>query len=188
MVDRPVIFSAPMVRALIDGRKTMTRRLATKRFSIPIDPDAADEMRSQGWSVTPPDDAGCCMAWRYLPSPWQRVQPGDRLWVRESFGIGTRAFYRADADPAEVGLPMKWRPSIHMPRSASRLTLKVTAARVEPLNHIGMMDACAEGWPHGEDTPVGWFARLWNTLHGPDAWASNPEVVVVSFTVERRND
>src|SRR5579872_528511 len=136
MTDHPIIFSAPMVRALLDGRKTMTRRFAGAYK--PIYPGCDD------------------LQWK--PSPWQRSQPGDRLWLREAFAILPRncyalpktltrdgseaAYYRADFDRS--GKPA-WRSPIHMPRWASRLTLIVTATRIERVQEISEDDARAEG-------------------------------------------
>lgn len=187
--DRPIIFSAPMVRALLDGRKTMTRRLA------PLKEVAKKDGRG-GYVVT-------------LSSPWRRVQPGGRLWVRETWshsgtGVWSTAdarraldggvLYRVDDDGSDLGI--RWWPSIHMPRWASRLTLTVTAVRVERLQEISEADARAEGvsaeWSdhelYGQSQPYRYgFSSLWNSLHGPGAWDANPEVVAIAFTVERRN-
>jgi hypothetical protein len=141
----------------------------------------------------------------------------DRLWVREAFcpRLGypapiAKPHYRADGDrPEWRGL---WKPSIHMPRWASRLTLTVTDVRVQRLQEITEADAVAEGgigengeapcgegyrdayWfnhgqDHGEsfDTPRDSFRDLWNGLHGPAAWDANPWVVALTFTVQRGN-
>jgi hypothetical protein len=195
MTDRPIIFSAPMVRALLDGRKTQTRRLAWLNKG---DPDP---------QVTP------------HPTVWQLVQPGDRLWVREAGNWcrvdGVR--YAASGMP-NWNFHQPWKSPIHMPRWASRLTLHVEATRVERLQEISEEDARAEGlallskdqgrvrkWGiadrdglPGNDSG-GWpwtmwcvghqpaFSRLWNLLHGPGAWEANPEVVAITFRVERRN-
>jgi hypothetical protein len=183
MADRPIIFSGGMVRALIDGRKTQTRRLAWKPFET-----------VHGRYVAP------------VASPWQRVQPGDRLWVRESWraGIGydaakisdmapriTRIWFDADELPAGSSAGHKGRPAIHMPRWASRITLTVTAVKIERLQDISRRDAMEEGCPFADMAtgmiPRDWFRKLWNSLHGPDAWQANPEVVAVTFTAERRN-
>lgn len=194
MTDRPIMFSAPMVHALLAGTKTQTRRLAT--------------------------------------SPLRRAEPGDRLWVRESFRLPNsfdgdspcgawcrvrrpytpNVFYEAGgkvkAAGANEGVPGKLRPSIHMPRWASRLTLHVEAVRVEPLQAINDSDARAEGvelesadppfwWvpslptelvyadPYGaeEETPRDCYRRLWEHLHGAGSWQANPDVLVLSFKV-----
>lgn len=168
MTDRPIIFSAPMVRALLEGRKTMTRRLAS--------------------------------------SPLRKCAAGDRLWVRETWGEGSPPIYRSDLPAAYDTSDWGWRPSIHMPRSASRLTLVVTAMKVEPLADITAADCFAEGcemvdgrgveedggyrMAPGMDlqgSPQSAFMALWELLHGEVSYRDNPEVVALTFTVERRN-
>jgi hypothetical protein len=200
MTDRPILFSAPMIRALLDGRKTQTRRLAWQepRVFLKTGDGPAEPV--------------------LVPSLWQRVAPGDRLWVREAFSESDPApVYRADYDGADT-TGWGWRPSIHMPRRASRLTLVVAAARRERLRDISREDAIAEGfarlskdggrvWKYGlpdrDGLPgtddFGWpwhdweldprdaFRKLWETLHGAGAWAINPELTPLTFTVERRN-
>jgi hypothetical protein len=181
MADRPIIFSALMVRALLAGRKTQTRRLAT--------------------------------------SPLHRVEIGDRLYVRECWAPidacthndpGTQAcvdrgFYRADQGTIE-GEISRWRPAIHMPRWASRLTLIVERVQIEALQGITEADADAEGvvwdsadgfdvWyvpgadlPH-TSTAAECFAGLWGSLHHAvgERWHDNPIVVALTFRVERGN-
>lgn len=196
-----------MVLALLAGRKTQTRRLAW-RDPIPVPADAADYWRGRGARVSFPDDTDTCIAW--LRSPWQKVRPGDRLWVREAWGtIDLGAPHRIEdilfrADPGNDEWNGRWSPSIHMPRWASRLTLTVTDVRVQRLQEISEADADAEcfggDFPHrvlphlfpdadkaGHLSLRECFAALWNSLHGPDAWAANPEVVALTFTVEQRN-
>ena len=152
MTDRPIIFSAPMVRALLDGRKTQTRRLA---WRYPADPENG-EFQGQA-------------------SSWQHVRPGDRLWVREAFAAGRAgnevvALYRAtDEQIAEMLTGVRWRPSIHMPRWASRITLTVTNVRRQRLQDISATDATAEGVPEHEG--MRWaFHMIWDGLHGDGAW------------------
>lgn len=190
MTDYPIIFSAPMVRALFDGRKTMTRRLAWRVAK-----------RSKDF----PGVVGSFL----VKSPWQNVKPGDRLWVRENFAVidggtirdgaggamdyvDTEIIYAADRKPYT-----KITPCIHMPRRLSRLTLIVTATKIEPLQAITEDDAMAEGAPlavAGVDSRRGpirmyrtGFVALWRDLHGPDAWMENPDVVAVSFRVIQSN-
>lgn len=181
MTDRPIIFSAPMVRALLDGRKVMTRRLAWRHV-----PDPADSVLTVR-----------------VATPWQRVQPGDRLWVREAFadamtagphpehGIALGHFYRADDQ--FHGAP-KWRSPIYMGRWLSRLTLTVLTTRVERLQAITTADAVVEGTDLGiidgkvtKRDARQTFAELWDSLHGAGSWTQNPEVVALCFTVARRN-
>lgn len=189
MTDRGVIFSGPMVRALIAGRKRQTRRLAT--------------------------------------SPLRRCAPGDRLWVRENWQALSPGDYQpttdgryadvrymatdplADSDRDVRGYP--WRPSIHMPRWASRLTLIVGRVWVERLQAISDADAEAEGvvyetadppfwyvpgvWPHSltgvevEEGAAASYAKLWGHLHDRDGerWSDNPKVVAIEFEVQAAN-
>lgn len=161
MIDRPIIFSAPMILALLEGRKTMTRRLAWRVEPCPQhccpfrEPRRLIELEGKTCESCPRwnnEGAG-------VPSPWQKLQRGDRLWVREAFKLvgggdpGTpiyRANWREDAqarglDNIPTEEPKGWRPSIHMPRWASRLTLEVIATRVELLQAIDQEDAKREG-------------------------------------------
>lgn len=182
MKDIPIIFSGPMVCALLEGRKTMTRRLATRGY-------------------VPRRFKGADVAALEVASPWQRVKAGDRLWVREVFMPRpmleriAKPHYRADQDRSEWrGL---WKPSIHMPRWASRLTLIVTATKIERLIRISNADAIAEGCGVNFDHPIPEltlepfpaerFRDLWKKLHGTEAWDANPEVVALTFTVHKSN-
>jgi hypothetical protein len=189
MTDRPIIFSAPMVRALLDGRKTQTRRvLKPQPFQTP-----------DGWGCV--DHNGSPQKWLPCLPGLHRYAPGDRLWVREVWhppfaaddDSGGLAVYRATTQGPE---PHRWRSPIHMPRWASRLTLHVTEVRVQRLQEISAEDVQAEGAcelafvpPTDADTAEARaiFRALWNSLHGPDAWDANPWVCAVSFTVERAN-
>jgi hypothetical protein len=213
MADRPIIFSTPMVRALLDGRKTMTRRLYKGRVEpqLGLPSEMQENLELKGFNL-------CGDAWakpRYLP--------GDRLWVRESFAIVPATAYRMsegvqqiidpnDADMAAIyaagwerSIP-KWRPSIHMPRWASRLTLIVEAVKVERLQDISEADALAEGCFKGKATgrvfescasmrlggdewacARDWYADLWERLHGTNAWERNPFVAAITFRTIRAN-
>lgn len=242
MSIKPIIFSGPMVRALLEGRKTQTRRVLSisghKAFS------------EFGPSNTP----GYDWHFRDAEKRWHdlrdeemkarlRFSPGDLLWVKETFwqtsrypftlpcgeaspqsmNWGSRRHYDADGQPENtpnrhypqglkggaVSAPDPdaiWvkRPSIHMSRVASRLTLRVTDVRVQRLQDISEADARAEGIERlksgrGYYDPtvskgmvhagvwhkkaVGALEALWNSIHGPDAWATNPWVCAVSFEV-----
>lgn len=184
MADRPIIFSAPMVRALLSGRKTQTRRVLR-------DPTGS------GWYRHPKTSqiVGCMGN----PPPLLPYAPGDRLWVREALerANGEAIGYPADGDWLP-NTPWRWQrrtlPSIHMPRWASRLTLTVTEVRVQRLQDISEEDARAEGAKRPmaicEDdgtTYVDGFANIWTSLHGPDAWDANPWVAAISFGVQRGN-
>ena len=165
MKERPILFSGPMVRAILDGRKTQTRRVVKIGSYRPSGPFG--------------DHAGYC--------PYGK--PGDRLWVRETFfnepnfhGVSA-TWYRADNDT----FPGMWKPSIHMPRRLSRITLEITAVRVESLNEINGMEAWREGCPyHPKADPepedmIAWYRKLWESINGPGSWAANPWVWVIDF-------
>jgi len=194
MTERPILFSGEMVRAILAGTKTQTRR------PVKPQPDVY-----QGYEATGDGDPGWCLEWPKMPEdglfpgpagpafalanycPFGA--PGDRLWVRETFKDHSEiapeerpVLYRAD-DPQPQDIT--WQPSIHMPRWASRLTLEVTGVRVERLQEISEEDARAEGC--GIDTefckspPRVDFASTWERLYGLQSWIDNPWVWVVEF-------
>ena len=183
MTDRPILFSSPMVRALLDGTKTQTRRIVT----VPIG----------GGMVALPTDADGEARWsEKLCEKYGR--PGDRLWVRETFAPryfdNGKPGYRADwtAVAADVVAEPKWKPSIFMRRTESRITLRVTAHRIERLQAISEADAIAEGCTAAtpaETLANGYpatvrYASLWDSLNGKKpgcSWADNPWVHVVTF-------
>lgn len=220
MKERPVIFNGEMVRAILDGRKTQTRRV------MKVQPKPSETRPGDFWfsskklesmvhvsDFTPGNSpiADCHLFFQEHCCPFG--QAGDRLWVRETFA----AF---DADWKHPGKPHDlkdgpWpnivypasvakipdgtcRPSIHMPRWASRITLEITAVRVERLNDISEEDAKAEGvkpagdmlpdYPDTFLTPKGDFAtakvafqRLWQSIYGEESWRANPWVWVIEF-------
>lgn len=197
MMERPILFKAPMVRALLDGMKTQTRRLVKPQ------PPAGT-----GWMTKyhHPNDAARPYWWAGaggelldFSAPSRYGRAGDRLWVRETWARDDEdgaLMYRADlgrdmnADAWEQGrlegVPRyRWKPSIHMPRAASRLTLEVTGVRVERLHQISRGDAMAEGCPFPNlqdgESPVRWYEYLWRAINGPDSWDANPWVWVVEF-------
>lgn len=134
-------------------------------------------------------------------SPWRQIMPGDLLWVRESWAFGHDGMRFMATDKEKVGHLTKWRPSIHLKRTDSRITLVVFDIKIEPLQNITEYDAGLEGMPEpymGDGDPPfeesamlisrkQQFRNLWNKLHGGYAWDQNPEVVAISFTVHRRN-
>jgi hypothetical protein len=198
---RPIIFSAPMVRAILDGRKTQTRRVIKPQPGSPIwcDTELAEGfIRDRGRNMQP------------IKCPYG--QPGDRLWVRETararcYGrhrgkvTWIELCYRADDGigrfDRESEKPFKWThtwtPSIHMPRWASRITLEVTGVRVERLQEISVRDAGAEiGWDYSWPIPDHaidghefrmQFHRLWDSLNAKRGfgWDVNPWVWMVEF-------
>jgi len=208
MADRPIIFSGPMVRALLEGRKTQTRRLATsplRRCEIGdrlyVRETWATWMHMPGLAGVggqlsrEPDE------WLYAADDpeWEAMQHDRRMLKAHNCGNARR-----------VGNYVV-RPSIHHPRWASRLTLTVTDVRRQPLNQIDDGDAFAEGvqpivssngpnyftidfelgcaFSANAPTARQTYERLWDALHDKPGqrWADNPEIVALTFTVERRN-
>jgi len=196
MTERPIIFSAPMVRAILDGRKTQTRRVLKPQ---PVQ------------AAGPFSDV-------LIGGDRHPYRVGDTLWVREAFALGhyyddedkpigdLRPFYAATMDVGRWYDPdadqwrdrPRWRPSIHMPRWASRITLRVTDVRVERLQDISEQDAIAEGVLVGQlpgcfhsgigRLDVEWrstaphaFEHLWESINGPGTWDANPWVAAISF-------
>ena len=184
MKERPILFSAPMVLALIAGTKTQTRRLV----KTPASPATGFDWSSCLCREIAKCDQPCVRCGAIAgPSPYGT--PGDRLWVRETFAPSDtddaragRWEYRADNhDP----LCMKWRPSIFMPRRASRLTLEVTGVRVERLQEISEADAIAEGVGYHVGGPVLAYRTLWKSINGAGSWKANPWVWRIEFRVLR---
>ena len=197
MKERPILFSAPMVRAILEGRKTQTRRVVK-----PQPYDGGHFLRLHNCPAIPIEATECFE--EYCPYG----QNGDRLWVREThnFGDGEMIEYRADGSKhfihdnagRRIGkeLGNKWKPSIHMPRWASRITLEVVSIRVERLQDISEEDAKEEGTdPYSSALDIGvkdspridagpyqkGYALLWGEINGPGSWAANPWVWVVEF-------
>lgn len=193
MKERPILFSAPMVRALLAGTKTQTRR-----------PLKQVQIRSE--AMPEPE-------WRSVHTLCPYGQPGDRLWVREAWRSGRLTdrfrpsemtphpvWYESDG-PAPDACNGKLRPGMFMPRWASRITLEITGVRVERLQDISEADAIAEGvhadprCRQDDDTPgfhligpvrdgsfpIARYGALWESLNGPGSWKSNPWVWVLEF-------
>ncbi|MEX0563150.1 hypothetical protein AB3X30_05790 [Raoultella terrigena] len=224
MTERGMIFNGEMVGAILSGRKTMTRRIMkvqpeSSGFGLRYiaESSLAKEVGMYFWSQS---DA-CGMKARSKPFACPYGKPGDRIWVRETFQGPLFDFdvmdsyckdstpfekpefcvYKADGVPApefydaDDELHCRWRPSIHMPRWASRITLEITDVRVERLNSISEEDARAEGmeltgWrPTYSDpdsggevmTPYDNFAELWSSIYGDESWKANGWVWVISF-------
>ncbi len=235
MKERGMIFNAEMVRAILDGRKTQTRRIVKGA-------DGAVKF-CQEWDINgeeifvvlgEKDHTGMNPVLGAISCPFGAV--GDRIWVRETWAIlgnedgccidweeklckaderSAARIYRASCEqrPGNYGLwsipddaewkphtkdyqyEGAWRPSIHMPRWASRILLEITDVRVERLNAISQEDAQAEGmeltgWrPTYSDpdsggevmTPYDNFAELWSSIYGDESWKANPWVWVISF-------
>lgn len=199
MSDRPIIFSSPMVRALLDGRKTQTRRVIKHRGDSPEFCGGRYDDRNdpEAWGWENPETGEWITLNQFRRYRFVPYAPGDRLWVREAIDKVSEpgdVFYRADYEAAHgnSGQGLGWKPSIHMPRWASRLTLTVTEVRVQRLQDISEEDAKAERAmvEYGEGAAISHrraFNLIWNSLHGPDAWAANPWVAALTFTVQRGN-
>lgn len=223
--ERPILFSSPMIRALLDGSKTQTRRIVKLPHANSLgqwEPTviggerggrtaAGASIPSQGaiWHAR----TGDCLA-----SPYG--QPSDHLWVRETFcqfpadakdGNGAQTYYKAaqhDDQMREVERVMasngvRWKPSIHMPRAASRILLEIVSVRVERLQDISEADAIAEGieampcavpdtrmwrnympsngWTPSVAIPQNSFRSLWESINGEEGWMANPWVWCISF-------
>ena len=201
MKEKPILFSGPMIRAILANTKTQTRRIfkpdrmtwdANGRYTT-------HAMRGGELSITGSGP--------FKPSSWLHYCPygqpgGDRLYVRETWAaphaydhlpprlIPQDAHIHYAATEDRGGL--LWRPSIHMPRWASRITLEVTGVRVETLQDIDLADALAEGISdtgalildsagNEQGGPIAEYAVLWEQINGPDSWAANPWVWVVEF-------
>lgn len=220
--ERPILFSGPMVRALLAGRKTQTRRAV--KIDVPADADEAffwsgEQFKAQGcknvaetglWARAHGHEGYL----RHLGScPYGA--PGDVLWVREAFSgpwdyrdvpprhwpADLPIWYWADGNIAEFDAT-KPKPSIHMPRGASRLSLKITDIRVERLRDITDADATSEGvfepslgdlfvidhgnpgkLPREHAPPLVLWQFLWKSINGDASWDANPWVWAVSFEV-----
>lgn len=230
MKQIPILFSTPMVQAILDGRKTQTRRVVKPQPELCEFEGNQTGNRVNGW-VMP----GTQFFWPEGDTPDMAKlkcpygQPGDILWVRESFGVGTRPCpfngwkdgieYKADQaliDPDD-DLPLYcyenidytkyegqrgWKPSIHMPKAAARIFLRVKSVRVERVQEISEDDAKAEGVIfhckeygykcYGKYAGIGpmtltakeSFTSLWQSINGDESWNANPFVWVIEF--ERR--
>jgi hypothetical protein len=226
--ERPILFKGDMVRAILSGQKTMTRRVMKPQFSTESLPEEIPATSSEGWQV-----GGHSGLWWDGDWPNEGVKcpygkPGDHLWVRETFRCNGWAtdvatiFYRAsernsytemcEQFPVDGKKPLpvdsKWRPSIFMPRWASRITLEITDIRVERLQDISEIDAKSEGvsincskqnhwscddhsgewirYPFSYDNEPAYSAKesfqsLWKSINGAGSWDANPWVWVIEF-------
>ena len=223
MKERPILFNGEMVKAILEGRKTQTRRTMRRQ------PDAVEYFK-RGEATTDTDAKHailrcynnpkgfrkCASGWSAdatYKTPFSEFNVGDRLWVRETFmdlsGTGVehrdlngklqRYAYGANcprgsySDELRKDFGLKWKPSIHMPRSACRLVLEITNIRVERLQDITKEDAKAEGFDfstHPSAIEMGYaigartnFRFTWEEIYGQSSWNQNPWVWVVEFKV-----
>lgn len=192
MTEKPIIFSAPMVQAILEGRKSQTRRIVKPQPII--DSDSGYVFCGKHKSIYKNDQHHRDWKIQFIKDHSPYGKPGDNLWVRESyspdyFREGEHG-YKADwTELSKEYLPEpKWKPSIHMPRSAARIFLKVENVRVERLQELTGEDAVSEGilmpdfdYPHSEC--INDFKTLWDKINGTRApWASNPWVWVIEFS------
>lgn len=206
----PILFSTEMVKALLDGRKTQTRRLngLENQNENPSRWELAGAVYDPAW-----DEGGwksCCDFQTLDKSVMSMAecpygQPGDILWVRETFRPIEQDFgvpryeYKASE---KINIRDKWKPGIHMPKIAARIFLKVTDVRIERLTDISNEDAIAEGIHEYEDgtyknyfkkkglresdgcecwMPIASYQSLWCSINGVESWDADPWVWVISF-------
>jgi hypothetical protein len=204
--ERPILMNGTMVRAALDGTKTQTRR------PVKPAPEMVTNQRIEPWTGDP---AALLQLLQAANRSCPYGKAGDHLWVRETFGFVSHdehqrplsecsIEYRADlpvsCNDRPGGWPVsecagdpqrpRWRPSIHMPRSASRILLENVSVRVERLNDCSDADARAEGTPGGHGvipsynynaTPSEHYSHLWESINGAGSWAANPWVWVIEF-------
>lgn len=204
MKEHPLLFNADMVRALLAGRKTQTRRVIDAP-NLLVDGNGISKKRwleagfdlANAWIDNGPSPAG--NAGPYLKATcaedtthrlYPRMQPGHRIWVKETFeeGLCTKSTlaYRATHKPSDLDEgwdePIKWKPSIFMPRWASRITLEIVSVRPERLKDISEADAIAEGAEYNYyTTAVDAYRTIWEQINGTDSWEANPWVWVIEF-------
>ncbi|EPK4544205.1 hypothetical protein M1I87_004444 [Serratia marcescens] len=226
MKERPVIFNGEMVRAIIDGRKTQTRRVMavqpeSNQFGLLRISDSTKRSDIGKYHWAESNATGPHQRSALFSCPFGQV--GDRMWVRETWGVVSHDFdeneriidwvpdrpataihempfgngyysghaiYAADGeftwgDDDGHGEKSCWKPSIHMPRTACRILLEITAVRVERLNDISDGDAIREGCSAADmksgDCVADVFARLWSSIYGAESWIANPWVWVIEF-------
>jgi hypothetical protein len=207
MKERPILFSAPMVRAILDGTKTQTRRVVKPQpYQSEFEPDT---LHINGLTKKGEFFSASTNIEEFIKRcPYGKV--GDQLWVRETFN-GTwceEVIYKADGDSAKAAgyeKEPKWKPSIFMPRSFSRIQLEIIDIGIERLQDINEEDAISEGMsqavadaifnvdelsvfaasfilaPHATNRIL--FESLWEKINGADSWAQNPWVWVIEFKV-----
>lgn len=192
-----MIFNAEMVRAILNGRKTQTRRIM-KPQPAPDDYVCPYE-GPRGGHIWPSKNHQYGLhveemlqngkgGWEGLASEACHFgNIGDRIWVRETFGdCGERLVFRADTDDGAKCKVKRWTPSIHMPRWASRILLEITDVQVERLQAITLGDICKEfgcGLYDFRPATYGFQAweELWKSIYGDDSWQANPWVWVIEF-------
>lgn len=175
MKQRPILFSTPMVQAIISSDKTQTRRVIKNEHIL---------FMINKQNVLP----SYFSAYQHGFCPYGIV--GDQLWVRETFGVGEKSgayYYRANKNYPDT--ICKWKPSIFMPRKASRILLEITDITIEKVQDISEKDAFEEGVRdiNLEQCAPGFglcqarFKQLWEKINGVESWKKNPFVWVITF-------
>lgn len=209
MKARPILFNGEMIQAILDGRKTQTRRPVAANIAANFDEPRGPSDVAAGYPFIELE-TGFVSAREVCPIG----QHGDLLWCRETFSLVPQTAYRCSVGVPQTVCPddpdrasiyragwcrseggIVWRPSIHMPRWASRLTLEITDVRVERVQQITHSDAVAEGCDVSRlaaAATAGWyerpqraFRRVWDAVYG--SWEANPWVWVVEFKPLRMN-
>jgi len=191
MKERPIIFSGPMVRAIMEGRKTQTRRVAKYNPFLGEPSEWGDRAKNQE-----PEFVRIAGDYRRF---CHYGQPGDRLWAKETYSLTQhgKPVYRADGkdrdgfqwaiEPGDPRSECLWKSPLFMPRWASRITLELVNVRVERVQDISESDV----WEEGCAKPSGYFGcpgqaqgiykQLWDSIHGSGSWAANPWAWVLEF-------
>lgn len=201
---KPILFSTQMVQAILEGRKTQTRRVIN---NIHPDSEFHPDLNLLGYTFVEPD--GKIKVPEMASVIQGKYKVGDVLWVREKFRglvdcesgkFHSFSYYADMPEEFHKQYPHKWKPSIHMPKAACRLFLEITYVRVERLQDISEQDAIAEGVKFDIQKDIGtfwWdyinggfniflnayksFKSLWSSINGADSWNANPWVWVVEF-------
>ncbi|ELI8098293.1 hypothetical protein RSG06_002213 [Yersinia enterocolitica] len=199
--ERQILFNAEMVNAILSGRKTQTRRIMKHQPTPSSNREEdywfpCDKMQSMVHvSDLLPGNSYMPDAHEFFSTCCPLGGIGDQLWVRETFASGlcteSTLAYRATHRPEDLEEgwfeKIKWTPSIHMPRWASRINLLITGVRVERLNTISNGDAMAEGYPTAREATGGpldawlWFRDLWDGIYPDNTFEVNPWCWVINF-------
>lgn len=197
--ERPIIFSSPMVRAILEGRKTQTRRIV--KFGGQGMPQSVSPEYSIEEDLSSPYAKNVRVEHGHIVCDWMTGRfstlvkcpygvPADRLWVRETWRPAKMRhglIYRADFSRADCPELLKWKSPLFLTREASRITLEITDVRVQRLHDISEDDATSEGVDAIPQAPAALtrktaFAGLWNHINGKRApWESNPWVWAITF-------
>lgn len=202
MKKRPILFSTEMVKAILEGRKTQTRRVIKPQPKTQHRSDTRLEFyarRGENWEVKDKWTGDGFSILDSFKCPYG--QPGDALWVRETWqpsASGAYVHFKADIIGVDAG--KGWKPSIHMPKDACRIFLRITNVRVERLQEISEKDAIGEGieksefgfknydkrypvsdYMGGGNEAYRSFKSLWTSINGEQSWNDNPWVWVIEF-------